>query len=188
MGGVFVGGLILKCTLYRPCLLDYYLNTMHKIRFDFAYLILTNFSNMYFIIIATSDIPYNAGVFSVNVLLRRLFDFLGWQLKSIHSPLDCSYDRFYYLNQHIANLQRMHHQNKSRALFTSSIFSNYNYKYFFCFPNLIDLFATIRSWTAEWLKEQLAILAHTINPVVFVLQLPFLATEVHVVIIYGLSD
>ena len=75
-----------------------------------------------------------------------------------------------------------------RALFTSSIFSNYNYKYFFCFPNLIDLFATIRSWTAEWLKEQLAILAHTINPVVFVLQLPFLATEVHVVIIYGLSD
>ena len=117
MGGVFVGGLILKCTLYRPCLLDYYLNTMHKIRFDFAYLILTNFSNMYFIIIATSDIPYNAGVFSVSVLLRRLFDFLGWQLKSIHSPLDCSYDRFYYLNQHIANLQRMHHQNKSREHF-----------------------------------------------------------------------
>ena len=52
----------------------------------------------------------------------------------------------------------------------------------------MQLFATIKSWTAEWLKEQPAILAHTINPVVFVLQLPFLDTGVHVVIIYGLSD
>ena len=95
---------------------------------------------------------------------------------------------FYPLNQHITNLQEMHYQNISREHFSRYQSFQMTNITSFCFKTLINLFLTIRSWTAALLMEQPTILVHTTSCAAFLLWLPFLPTGVHVVTIYILSD